>query len=75
MTESESSSEAKQQHQQADDSVLSMLGVGKQLWKRESGDRFVERLRSTGLLLAPFKGQSNVPAENAAESKIGPSSK
>ena len=30
----------------ADDPVLLMLGVGKQLWEYESGDRFVERLRS-----------------------------
>lgn len=29
-----------------DDPVLLMLGVGKQLWEQESGDRFVERLRS-----------------------------
>lgn len=29
-----------------DDPVLLMLGVGKQLWEQESGDSFVERLRS-----------------------------
>ena len=28
------------------DPVLLMVGVGKQLWKEESGDRFIERLRS-----------------------------
>jgi hypothetical protein len=31
------------------DPVLLMLGVGKQLWERERGDRFVERLRSEEL--------------------------
>lgn len=31
---------------EANDPVLSMLGVGKQLWEHESGDTFVERLRS-----------------------------
>ncbi|MGA2688736.1 MAG: hypothetical protein ABSE85_11775 [Candidatus Korobacteraceae bacterium] len=44
MTKPESKSKAKQQL--ADDSVLLMLGVGKQMWERESGDCFVERLRS-----------------------------
>jgi len=29
-----------------DDPVLAMLGVGSQLWEFESGDRFVDRLRS-----------------------------
>jgi len=27
------------------DPVLAMLGVGKHLWERESGDQFIERLR------------------------------
>ena len=30
----------------AEDPVLSMLGVGRHLWEQESGDRFIERLRS-----------------------------
>jgi hypothetical protein len=29
-----------------EDPVLSMRGVGQQLWEHEAGDRFVERLRS-----------------------------
>lgn len=29
-----------------DDPVLLMLGVGKHLWEQESGDSFIERLRS-----------------------------
>ncbi len=29
-----------------DDPVLLMLAVGKQLWEQESGDAFIERLRS-----------------------------
>ncbi|MBI3682078.1 MAG: hypothetical protein HY235_16980 [Acidobacteria bacterium] len=36
------------QRREADDPVLLMLGVGKQLWAQESGDSFVERLRSEG---------------------------
>jgi hypothetical protein len=29
-----------------DDPVLKMLGVGRELWEHETGDQFVERLRS-----------------------------
>jgi len=32
--------------EEINDPVLMMLGVGKELWAEESGDRFVERLRS-----------------------------
>jgi hypothetical protein len=32
-----------------DDRVLGMLAVGKEIWATESGDRFVERLRSEEL--------------------------
>jgi hypothetical protein len=35
----------KNNQDEQDDPVLSMLGVGKHLWERESGDKFVERLR------------------------------
>jgi hypothetical protein len=28
------------------DPVLAMLGVGQELWEQETGDQFVERLRS-----------------------------
>jgi len=60
MTTPESRSEAKQQHQETDDPVLLMPRVGKQLWERESGDRFIERLRSEDL--PPFEGQPDAPA-------------
>jgi len=30
----------------SDDPVLRMLGIGKELWEQEPGDRFVERLRA-----------------------------
>jgi hypothetical protein len=33
-----------------DDPVLALLGAGSQLWEHESGDRFVDRLRSGGAL-------------------------
>lgn len=35
------------------DPVLSMLGVGRHLWELESGDRFVERLRSEDHYIGP----------------------
>lgn len=60
MTKPESRSGADQQQQEIDDPVLLMLGVGKQLWERESGDRFIERLRSEET--PPFKGQPDAPA-------------
>lgn len=43
------------------DPVLSMLGVGKQLWHDESGDHFVERLRAEEA--PPF----DAPPDTAAE--------
>ena len=69
MTKPESRGETKQQL--TGDAVLLMLGVGKQLWEREPGDRFVERLRSGGLPPSPFEGQPDAPAEHATESNIG----
>jgi hypothetical protein len=69
MTTPESRSETKQQL--IDDPVLSMLGVGKQLWERESGDRFLERLRSEGLPPLPFEGQPQAPTVSAPESNVG----
>jgi hypothetical protein len=68
MTKRESTSEAKQRRTETNDPVLSMLGVGKQLWKSEPGDRFIERLRSEDLPPSPFEGQREAPAENALES-------
>jgi hypothetical protein len=44
--------------QAARDPVLSMLGIGKHLWEGESGDRFVDRLRSEDAPPPP-EGQHN----------------
>ncbi len=68
MTKLESRSTAKQPSHETDDPVLLMLGVGKQLWKREPGDRFVERLRSEDLPPAPIETRQDAPAENEPES-------
>jgi hypothetical protein len=48
------------------DAVLLMLGIGKQLWSSESGDSFVERLRSEDE--PPLEGRLDAPAENVADS-------
>lgn len=37
---------ARNRLKEPDDPVLMMLGVGRQLWEQESGEAFVERLRS-----------------------------
>ncbi len=50
------------------DPVLSMLGVGKQLFEHESGDRFIERLRSEDLPASPPSRRLDIRAENAPES-------
>jgi hypothetical protein len=51
-----------------EDPVLAMLGVGSQLWASESGDSFVERLRSENMPMptppftqAPHRPPSNLP--------------
>jgi len=54
------------QSTEPNDPVLSMLGVGRQLWEREPGDHFVNRLRSEDLAgpstLHPSSGASgNLP--------------
>ena len=51
----------------ADDPVLAMLGVGRQLWELESGDSFVERLRSEDLPAPPPTQRSLSPAESLPE--------
>ena len=51
----------------ANDPVLAMLGVGRQLWELESGDNFVERLRSEDLPVPPAIHPSSDPAGNLAE--------
>lgn len=40
------------------DPVLAMLGVGRQLWEREPGDKFVARLRSEDLPALPDRSPS-----------------
>jgi len=50
------------------DPVLLMLGVGKQLWESEPGDKFIERLRSEDLVAPPPGAPQGPPAENAPES-------
>lgn len=56
MARPESKSETTQPQLWTKDPVLLMLGVGKQLWKRESGDHFIERLRSED---SPCAAKSN----------------
>ena len=51
---------------ETEDPVLLMLGVGKQLWESESGDNFIERIRSEELASPPNDPQAS-PAENAPE--------
>lgn len=46
------------------DPVLAMLGVGSHLWESESGDRFVERLRSENLPASPFPPLPARPPSN-----------
>lgn len=48
------------------DPVLLMLGVGKQLWVSEPGDKFIERLRSEELP-PPSNEPQGIPGENAPE--------
>ena len=52
---------------EAHDPVLAMLGVGRQLWELESGDNFVERLRSEDLPVPPAGHPSPDPAESLRE--------
>jgi hypothetical protein len=52
---------------EANDPVLAMLGVGRQLWDLEQGDNFVERLRSEDLPVPPLAQRSPNLAENLPE--------
>lgn len=60
------SDEAKGAPRRAEDPVLQMLGVGRELWKHETGDQFVERLRSEESP-APPQDQIAGPIENITE--------
>ncbi|MCP5116343.1 MAG: hypothetical protein GY953_36400 [bacterium] len=52
---------------ETDDPVLLMLGVGRRLWVQESGDSFVERLRSEDPPPGPATEQPGGLAENLPE--------
>jgi hypothetical protein len=67
MIRPEIKSDTEAQHDETSDPILSMLGVGKELWRREPGDSFVERLRSEDAP-PPAEDRLNVPAQNVAES-------
>jgi len=49
------------------DPVLAMLGVGRELWEQEPGDRFVERLRSEDAPAPPPLKQPAGSAEDLPE--------
>lgn len=51
----------------ANDPVLAMLGVGRQLWELEPGDNFVERLRSEDLPELPAVHPCPDPAGDLPE--------
>jgi hypothetical protein len=57
----------KQKRTETADPVLLMLGVGSQLWQQESGDDFVERLRSEDPPPSPATRQLASPARNLSE--------
>ena len=57
----------KDRRREADDPVLLMLGVGKQLWEQESGDSFIERLRSEAPAASPFIRQPEKPEQSLPE--------
>ena len=46
------------------DPVLSMLGVGRHLWEQESGERFIERLRSEDSAVPPPESHPVKPTED-----------
>jgi hypothetical protein len=50
------------------DAVLSMLGIGRHLWERECGDKFLERLRSEDLPATPSATQPPGTTEDLPES-------
>src|ERR1700685_1690105 len=49
------------------DPVLLMIGVGRHLWKQESGEAFIERLRSEESAATPPANPPASPAENLPE--------
>jgi hypothetical protein len=67
MAKSDIKNQAEQDRIEMSDPVLLMLGIGKQLWKSEPGDSFVERLRSEDAP-PPLEGRLDAPVQNIAES-------
>jgi len=61
-------SQVKRQRNDNEDPVLMMLGIGKQLWKNESGDKFIERLRSEELPPPLDESRLDAPLERTGES-------
>jgi len=51
---------------ETNDPILLMLGVGKHLWEREPGDKFIDRLRSEDVPPA-FEAEPGGPADTAPE--------
>lgn len=49
---------------EAEDPVLAMLGVGRHLWDQESGERFIERLRSEESDAPPSANRQENPNED-----------
>jgi hypothetical protein len=67
MTKPRIKSEAEPHRPETSDPVLLMLGTGKHLWSSETGDSFVERLRSEDTA-APFERRPDTPQRQTAES-------
>ena len=53
--------------QETNDPILLMLGVGKHLWEREPGDKFIDRLRSEDVPPPAFEAEPGAPADTAPE--------
>jgi hypothetical protein len=67
MTKSGIKNEAESHQPETSDPVLRMLGTGKHLWSSETGDSFIERLRSENM--APlFEGRPDTSQQQTAES-------
>lgn len=68
MSKPQAKSDAPPHPSESNDPVLRMLGVGKQLWEGEPGDRFIERLRSEDVPPLPSGRRLEVATENVTES-------
>lgn len=60
--------EIEPQGHEKSDPIMAMLGVGKELWSREPGDIFVDRLRSEDSPPLPFVDEPDASVQNVAES-------